>query len=361
MQSFRLLLIAAATILLNSIASANTLQLRDNYPDKYVVVKGDTLWDIAGRFLQNPWEWPQIWKGNRDVVEDPHWIYPGEVLYLAFDDNGNPYITNQLPTDYSNVQPHSDLATYKLRPGVKSSDIKDAVPAIPLKSIQSFLTNSNVVNKEDIQQAPYVFFNDEGHIMSSEIVSTYARNKYKQPWSVGQKYDVIRETRDYIDPNNPEKILGTEALYLGRAKITKIKGEVASVNILDSKQEIIEGDRLVPINQAVTQASFLPNAAKTEATVIANFASQNAAAIFDTVILDKGTNSEISPGDVFFIYSAEQGTAVDRIDDERPTLELPQHRKGLVIAFKTFENVSYGLIVESKEPIFNLDRLTPPD
>lgn len=365
MQSIRFTLLFIFTVITHSVATADTLQLRDNYPDQYVVVKGDTLWNIAGKFLQNPWEWPTLWKGNRDVVEDPHWIYPGEVLYLAFDELGNPYITNQLTDVQSyteiNTNPHSDLPSFKLQPGVKSTDLKDAVPAIPLKSIQSFLTNSNVINKNDIAESPYIFFNDEGRLMSSEIIPTYARNKFNQPWITGQEYDVIRQTRDYINPNNPEAILGTEALYLGRAKINKIKGEVASVNILDSKLEIIEGDRLVPINQSITQASFLPKSATVEATIIANFASQKAAAIFDTIVIDKGTKDDVNAGDVFFIYSAQQDTAIDRVDEDRPVLELPQHRKGLVIAFKTFENVSYGLIVESKEPIFNLDRLSPPD
>ncbi len=331
-------------------AQADTLKLNPNYPSSYTVVRGDTLWDIAGRFLQNPWQWPEIWRSNTDVVEDPHWIYPGELLVLRHDDSGQPYITRDT----------SGLQTVRLSPEVKISDFDRAITTVPLESIRPFLSEATVMTEAQLEAAPYVFAHEQEELLSNNGEWTYARGNNKA-WQEGAEYTIVRKSDPYISLDGD--VLGIEAQYVGRAVVEKVRGDVAALEVLTSDAEIRTGDRLMPDDIVSAQMNFMPAPANRAVTLLRGLTASDKIATYDAAVIDAGANKGIQPGQVFEIFNAGDSLAYDRYNHGELTGEmvnLPEKPKGTAMVFRVFDQVAYVLIMSSTQPVEKMDVLAPP-
>lgn len=204
---------------------ANDVVLNPDHPQSYEVVKGDTLWDISGKFLQYPWNWPDIWQVNSQI-ENPHLIYPGDILTLVYRDG----------------QPVLELArgpkTYKMSPEVREIMLEKAIPTIPLDALKPFLSRPQVVGEETLKQAAYIVAGSEERLISGAGDKVYARGI---DGDQGSQYSVFRGGKAYLDPETSE-ILGYEAVYTGDAWLEKM-GDPARMDLRYTNREVLIGDR----------------------------------------------------------------------------------------------------------------------
>ncbi len=205
-------------------AQADEVKLQPNYPERYVVVKGDTLWGIAGRFLKDPWQWPQVWKMNQDQIKNPHWIYPGDVVVLD-NSSGSPelrLLKQTVANPTVTVQP--DIRTEKLN--------AEAIPTIAPNIIAPFLSQPLIIESTALKQAPTVISGTENRVILSPGSRVYVD---KIPEGEATLWNIYRPGKTYVDPET-KAILGTEAIYLGDARITKY-GEPASGEIVRARKK----------------------------------------------------------------------------------------------------------------------------
>jgi hypothetical protein len=192
-------------------------EFTDNYPERYTVIKGDTLWDISGKFLKSPWLWPEIWHANPQV-SNPHLIYPGDIIGLVYID-GQPRITT--------LQAGPENGVVKLSPKVKAMPISAAIPTIPLDAIASFLSQNRIIEPDDMNSAPYVLIGKEQHLLSAAGDTVFARG------DVGDvdRMAVYRSGKDFIDPETNE-YLGLEAKAIATTAVSAVNNEVISLTVL---------------------------------------------------------------------------------------------------------------------------------
>ena len=189
-------------------------QLAPDAPGSYVVVKGDTLWDISGRFLKEPWRWPEIWNMNREQIKNPHWIYPGDVIKLLFDENGNPYLSLANGERGENV---------RLQPRARVDTLATAIPSIPSKVISPFLSLPLVIDEGALANAPRIIATEDGRVVVGAGNSAYAIGLQQ---SQGIKWQIYRPGKALA--NSAGEILGYEANYLGEAKVVRF-GETSTI------------------------------------------------------------------------------------------------------------------------------------
>ena len=231
--------LAASMLLLTSWAHAAP-ELRSDHPERYTVVKGDTLWDISARFLNNPWYWPEIWHVNPQVA-NPHLIYPGDELALVYID-GKPRVTKV-----------SSDRVVKLSPKVRSEPIDTPIPAIPLDAISSFLTDTRIVDVEALNGAPYVLEGEDGRIITGAGDRIYARGE-KPADNVG----VFRRSKEFRDPETGE-FLGLEARSIARGEVIAENKDVLTLRLKQSNEEVRIGDRLLVGEERRITTSFVPS------------------------------------------------------------------------------------------------------
>ena len=364
-------------------AAAEDVQLQENHPDRYVVVKGDTLWGISGKFLKDPWQWPKVWKMNRDQIKNPHLIYPGDVIAL----------------DMSSGSPELRLLreTVTLEPNVREEALeKAAVPTISPYIIAPFLSQPLVIENGVLNgDAPSIIGGQENRVVLSPGVKIYVDKVDEEK---GAFWQVYRNGKELVDPITKE-VLGTEAIYLGDANVTKY-GEPASAEIVRAKEEIFKGDKLVAAPEEST-ASFIPRAPEEQIagqilSIYSGVAEAGANAI---VTLNRGSSGGLEVGHVLAIYREGKiirnpNTAKDKqphrwekiknpphrwgepsnnnssAPDKKPEetvaeldpalMKLPNERVGLLMIFRTFDRVSYGLVMQASEPINVSDLVQTP-
>jgi len=378
---FKKIYFLLAFLSLASISIADTVTLNPDHPDEYVVQKGDTLWDISARFLQEPWYWPTIWQGNPQI-ENPHLIYPGDVITLTFKD-GQPMLTvnaSGMGVNGRNV---------KLSPVVRSYDRDDAIPSIPVDAIQQFLTRPRIVTDEEMDNWPYVVSSFDEHLVSGAGNKLYVRGLSED--STETRYGLYRKGPAYINPRkDKDEILGYEALYLGDVVIEKW-GDPASVIVTLSKQEILNGDRLVAESDEDANNEFTPSTPyrDIDANILSVINGVAEIGQFQVVVVDVGDGDGIEVGSILGIYQSGNvvrdeiaseikrnyevadndfiGALVKGINDSglvgylgrwntKPELiELPAEYAGILMVFRIFENVSYALVMEAVSPIHVYD------
>ena len=349
-------------------------QLRADHPDTYTVRKGDTLWAISARFLSKPWLWPEIWQANPQV-QNPHLIYPGDVLNLSFI-NG----------------PHVGL-----QPRVRAEG--DAVPAIPLEQLHMFLKEMRVMNSDEVKNLPYVVGFEEADLRGTVGKNVYVRNLDASP---GQRYAIVRPTQTFrnfdgkdgggdlvahpLDSNvslvrTPWKEdfrddghyghgtdIGTELMVIGNAEVLRT-GDPTTLLLLDSTMEINKGDRLVPIDDKPYDAYYYPHAPKSvssNARVIAFADAYDAVGPSQVVALNIGSADGVENGQTYSIFQPGETIPDDVASDswDRGTgkkVTLPQEFVGHVMVFRTFDRVSYGLIMDGLRPVHKHDKLEMPE
>ncbi|GAA5315984.1 MAG: LysM peptidoglycan-binding domain-containing protein [Candidatus Pelagadaptatus aseana] len=338
------ILLGMAAAWLSLSVQADEIVLNDSHPDSHVVVKGDTLWDISETFLKSPWMWPEIWHANPQI-DNPHLIYPGDVIRLIYID-GKPRLT---------VDRGETGRTYKLSPSMRIEPLGDAIPAIPLDAINSFLSRSRVVLNGELDEAPYVLVGAEKHLVLGAGDQLYARGDFTESSPV---YGVYRKGKDFIDPETDEK-LGTQALDIGSVKLETEENGIATFSVSRTTQEIRVGDRLLPNEERSIDSTFFPSAPDTdiEGVVIAVEGGLTQVGSMDVVAINRGDRDGLAIGNVLAIYKTG-GKVRDRIAGD--TVDLPDERAGLLMVFRTFERMSYALVLETTRPLSVEDKVRNP-
>lgn len=321
------------------------VQLKEGHPERYTVVKGDTLWGLAERFLQKPWEWPQIWHINRQVA-NPHLIYPGDVLSLVYID-GQPRLT---------MARAESRGVIKLSPHVRSQPIAEAIPTIPLTAISSFLLGNRIIDSaEQLARAPYILAGNAERVISGQGDRVYARGNFTKPQPA---YVLFRQGKSHVDPETQE-LLGINADDVGSAELVAVDAEVASLNLTRITQEVRLGDRLLPSEDRAINTTFTPAAPDKPVSGMILDVPRGVTQIgqFDVVILNKGARDGLEEGNVLAVYKKGE-TVRDRLTGEQ--IKIPDERAGLLMVFRLYEKLSYGLVLQASRSLSVEDRVRNP-
>ncbi|MBR9870269.1 MAG: LysM peptidoglycan-binding domain-containing protein [Gammaproteobacteria bacterium] len=330
--------LAVTTLLFTSWAHAQP-EFKADHPERYTVVKGDTLWDISGRFLNNPWYWPEIWHVNPQVA-NPHLIYPGDRLALVYID-GKPRITKVASGDV------------KLSPQIRSEAIDTPIPAIPLDAIASFLTDTRIVSPEEINGAPYVLEGEDGRIITGAGDKIYARGE-----KPADRVGVFRRSQEFVDPDTGE-FLGLEARSIARGNVAAENGDVLTVELTRSSEEVRIGDRLLVSEDRRLTTNFMPSSPdeQIEGKMISVDGGVNQIGQYNVVAINRGAREGMKAGNVLAVMKA--GNRVrDPITGE--TIELPSERAGLLMVFQVYEKMSYGLVLKATRSLSVGDKVVNP-
>ncbi len=343
-------IISLICFLLPVLACADQLQIRPDAPDRHVVVKGDTLWDISGKFFADPWKWPHIWGLNKDTIKDPHWIYPGDLVFL--DRSSGTLRIGQMGADEARDRAGDASGIVRLSPKVREGlSIHDAIPSIPAAAIAPFLSRPLVLEEDALKDAPALIGAREGRVILGEGDICFARGLTPD---LGNQWQIYRPGKKFIDPDSGE-VLGVEAVYLGNAEVTNF-AEISTVSITHSVQETHRGDRLVA-SSTDTAMTYLPRAPESNisARVISVYGGVSQAGQNTAITLNKGTRDGVEIGHVLALYHKGE-----EVKSEGESYTLPDERYGLVFVFRVFEKVSYALVMQTKLPVQLLDRAQTP-
>ena len=354
--------------------------LAPNAPDEYTVKRGDTLWAISGMFLKTPWRWPELWGMNLEDIRNPHRIYPGQQLYL--DKSSGRAILRARQQAGGGGTP----GTVRVSPRTRYESLADAsIPTLSPQAIEPFLSEALIVDEASFALAPRIVAAQEGRVLLSRGDRAYARGAYSskeggKPLSDARgepvAYRVFRNATPLKDPTTGE-ILGYEAQYLGKAELVRgestatVKGKdgkdstevvPATIDILIAKEEMRVGDRLAP-EPPRELLSYVPRApaSQIEGQIVSIYGSAVLyAAGNQVVVINRGARDGLERGHVMAIQrSGERLT--DRTDSARTQIRLPNERNGLLMVFRTFEKLSYALILEVSEGVKAGDRFVNPN
>jgi hypothetical protein len=377
-------------------ASAAEVVLNPAHPQNYTVVRGDTLWDIAGRFLTHPWQWPDIWQVNPQI-RNPHLIYPGDLISLTYQD-GKPILSLTRGGAFGG-------RNVKLTPSVRESAHDDAIPPIPLDAIHQFLSRPKVVTEADIDSAAYIVGSQDDHLAVGVGGRVYIRGLPENP---GNKFSVFRPGGAYKDPDTGA-VLGYEALHVADLTLHAL-GDPATGVLTWSNREVLKGDRLMP-QELDEYPDFIPRApgSDIQGRIISVIDGVSQIGQHHVVVINKGAADGLEPGHVLAIFQAGQeitdpiGTEMahrQRLEDlkrqelENPSkvgrffdgvandvrdaklkvdkalgeriggapvkVQLPEERAGELLVFRTFDSVSYGLVMNTQRPVHVLDKIRNP-
>ncbi len=386
-------LAVVASVLLSGSLFAADPALRPDHPETYVVKRGDTLWDISSRFLKSPWLWPEIWQANPQI-ENPHLIYPGDLISLVYID-GRPHLV---------VSSES-----KLSPQVRRESLEEAVKPIPLADIRQFLERPRVLSKDEVDSAPYVVGLEESRILGAPGELAYVRGL--EGSQVGDRYMIARPTLEYTDvparhifdrkerrvrtddwrkgrgePFGGERHwafvdwiydqmgdkLGYEVLIIGTASVSKL-GDPATTYLTYGDVEVKQGDLLVPFEEVEFDLEYVPHPPESvpeNMRVIAFTGALNAVGPREVVVLNRGAQDGVANGEVYSIYKPGE-TIRDEVMYEKSTwrgffsprkskVTLPEEYAGHVMIFRTFDRISYGLVMDAVKPTHLGDMLRMP-
>jgi len=323
-------------------AHAQEAQVKADSPERYTVQKGDTLWGIASRFLENPWRWPRIWQQNPDI-ENPHLIYPGDVLVLTTGPGGQ-----------SQVKVLRERKLTKLEPEVRVVERDDAIPTIPPDAIEPFLTNPLVIEEDGLELAGYVAAGQEGAIVLGKYNVFYAKGVNGAD---SEFYNLFRPGKKLIHPVTGE-FLGLQAIHLGDARVLAA-GDTAKMEVTSSTQEITMGDRMVAAEDDIALPYYQPHAPGREVHgyVIDIPGAVAEGGPLQPVVVSLGAREGMERGHVLRIQRQEEPQK-DVVTGG--TVEIPPQDSGLAIVFRVFEKVSYALVLEAERAVHLNDRVTNP-
>jgi hypothetical protein len=340
------------------LAMADELTINENVPERYTVVKGDTLWDIAEMFLQDPWKWQEIWYNNAQV-ENPHLIYPGDIIALILVD-GQQRLTvvnrdgsaNTLKITTDQVD---ENGVVKLRPVARITPILGAIPAIHREHVEGFLSGNRVLPTEELKSAPYIVSGAEGRLLLGPGDRVYARGEFLSELPV---YQIYRIGKKYHDPFTKER-LGYEAIELGTARITDLSSDIASFDIERTNQHIAVKDRILPSDEALLDSIFYPSEPPegVDGVIIDVGRGVEFIGQFDVVLINVGGREGVEAGNIFRVNRSGERVR-DPVNNQR--LKLPDEEGGLLMVFRTFEKMSYGLILKANTPMRIGDAIVNP-
>jgi nucleoid-associated protein YgaU len=337
-------LLALLLLTAGGLAQAQVL-LKDGHPETYTVAKGDTLWDISGRFLSQPWKWTELWQSNPQI-KNPDLIYPGDTLSLTYV-NGQPRLS---------LNRGQFAGTIKLSPTVRSTPMAQAIPSIPLETINSFLFNNRIANDEkEFTSAPYVLAGAGESVVMGAGQSIYARGKFasQQP-----AYGVYRQGKTYTDPKTNE-FLGINANIIGNADVVSVEGDITTLKLTRTNEEVRLGDRLFATDERAVNSNFSPSEPATPIDGLIIDVPRGVSQIgsMDVVTINKGKRDGLVEGNVLAIIKTGE-TVHDRVTGE--SIKVPDSRGGLLMIFSTYDKISYGLVLVADRDLALQDKVVNP-
>lgn len=346
-------------------------ELAPNAPDQYTVRSGDTLWAISRIFLRTPWRWPELWGMNLQDIRNPHLIYPGQVLYLD-KSNGRARLSTRRGA--------GGIQTIKVSPRTRYESLAGmALPTLNPGDIEPFLSEPIVLEENTLVTAPRIVAGDDNRVLLARGDRAYARGEPNDPLveiaGPVRQFRVFRSATPLKDPVSGE-VLGYEAQYLGKVQMARGESTTtelrdgkevvsvvpATVDVVAAKEEIRAGDRLLPEppRQLVSYAPRAPSLDIEGGRIISVYGNAvNVAAQNQVVSINKGARDGLETGNVLAILTDGE-TIIDRTGGSKETLKLPSERSGLLMVFRTFDKVSYGLILEINRVVRAGDRLVNP-
>jgi hypothetical protein len=336
----KLIGVISGLLLSFSLIAAEPVALNPSHPERYTVVKGDTLWDISSMFLRDPWLWPEVWYVNPQI-ENPHLIFPGDEIVLTYRD-GQPI----LQLNRKNA----------LGPRIRATPLDQAIPTIPIDAIAPFLTRPYVVDEDELEKAPYIVHFLDDHIVGGAGISYYARSIMEDR---PIQYAVVRPEKPYKDPDTGE-ILGYEALYVGTSEL-KRTGDPAKLLLTSTDMEAIIGDRLIKETQDEPLIDFQPRIPGTpiEGRIISVLNGVTQIGQYNVVVLNKGATAGLEAGHVLRILQGGEEVR-DIVKGRGETITLPLEEAGHLMVFRTFEKVSFALVMDATKPLHVLDWVRTP-
>ncbi|NND55096.1 MAG: LysM peptidoglycan-binding domain-containing protein [Gammaproteobacteria bacterium] len=324
--------------------AGDTIELNPDHPDRYVVVKGDTLWDISGMFLRDPWYWPEIWYVNPQI-QNPHLIYPGDVLTLVYVD-GRP----QLRLERGD-------GDGRLSPRVRTTDLDDAITAIPYSAIEPFLRGGAIISKDEADELPYIAALRD-HLIAGAGNEIYVKD-LDDGEPLGKEYTVLRLDDKLRDPETNE-VLGYEVLYIGNAQL-RDHGNPDTLFLTDTDREARRGDKLKPVDMRLP-LTFYPKAPEQEVdgTVLSVVDGISLIGQYQMVILNRGMSDGLDSGSVLAIWQTGKKARDPEARLFNRNIQLPDTFAGNVMVVKAYEDVSYALVMEAVSEMRVGDRIANP-
>ncbi len=343
-------LLALALLMPSAATVADSVTIKKGHPDQHTVVKGDTLWDISAKFLQDPWRWSEIWEVN-PALENPHLIYPGDIIFLSYVD-GRPVL--KVNRGVSERAP-GDSKTTILSPFPRVSKLDFAIPSIPYDAIRQFLDHPTIMTPEEVEHAAYITASEEGRLISGNDHKIYVRglpNTYSE-------FDIIRPgTPYYNNPKHKKDILGYEAVKLATARVEAF-GDPATLRIKHSAKEVLVGDRLIPSRQQGISQNFYPKAPGKQVSgqIISVPSGITRVSQFQIAVVNIGTVDGLKTGNILAVF--QQGRRVpDPLTGEM--IQLPDERAGIMMVVRTLNRFSYALVMEASRDIRLYDMVRNP-
>lgn len=378
-------------------SKAKMEDLQGDAPSEYTVVKGDTLWGIAGRFLKEPFKWPLIWQMNRDQIKDPHWIYPGDIIKL---DRSGKYPELSLvpggaggPSGGTQAMAEGNLV--RLQPRIRTETLSTAIPTIPGAAIGPFLSQPMVVESGALDESPSIVATEESRVVVGAGNLAYAD---RIGANAGVNWQVFRPGSPLTDPDTGE-VLGYEAQYLGDARVRRF-GNPTTVEIIRARQEINRGDKLMPARET-SYSSYVPRAPDKpiKGSIMSVDGGVSELGQFQIITINRGSRDGVEVGHVLASYHkgrtlGPEGVSVDffglkgfafgtpvpvvpenpaaaqaratggdkggAILAGAPSITLPDERNGLVFVFRVFEKMSYAMVMKASRPIYVGDIVQTP-
>jgi len=314
--------------------------LAEGHPNEYVVKVGDTLWDIAGTFLKDPWFWPEIWYVNPDI-QNPHLIYPGDVLGLVYID-GQPRITNVRGS------------AYRLSPQARVTPLTDSINTISYESVAAFLSSGVILEKDQIDALPYLLETRGEHLIAAAGNEIYVRGITDD--MPGTRFNVVHIGDPLHDPDD-NRLIGYQGLLVGDGALRR-GGDPATVALTDTVREALKGDRLLPESVDVP-LNFFPQAPSTsvDGRIISVVNGVTQIGQYQVIVVNRGSNDGLSVGDVLSVFQSGE-VVKDRV--KGGTVRLPDEDAGTVMIFKVYDRISYGLVMEATQAIHVLDAVRNP-
>lgn len=321
--------------------------VREDAPRRYTVKPGDTLWDIASMFLKDPWLWPEVWIINPQVA-NPHLIYPGDTLALAYGANGEPRVTLERGS------------AVRLNPRLRSSPLEGAIPTLPYSAIAAFLSRPTVLTKEQLKTAPHVLAFRERHIIGGSGNEIYVKD-LNAPEKA--RFSIMHVGEPLRDPDDGD-IVGYQGIYTATGSVVRAD-EISKLVLSDSARETLVGDRLIAVDDEAplnfTLSAPPPNL---EGRIISVVDGTDLIGQYQVVVINRGARHGVKPGNVMAIDQAGE-IVKDRSGGYFSSpfgknIQLPSERAGTLLVFKTFDRVSYGLVVGASSEIHVADYVRNP-